>query len=367
MKFEASRPDATATSQGTTSARVCSKTGVRPWTSVKQPEAEAACVSIGARLCTEQEWHRACSVVNPITYPVAEPAGDGKIVLEAEAYFAQSRATDPDDQLVRSWVPDGTGAVSGTGTFSGISALRASPENDQSNDATELTESPRLDYQVNFTQTGNHRVWVRMFATGNINNTPRADNRIFVGINTSPTAPATPRTLTAIPQDPVAWTWVQSGNIGVPATGVRTVSIWMGTDGAKVDALMVVRSGTGSDATPTDMTPPGNTWAYQNTPNNSQPTVCNGDAFDTDPGTAGDQDDVIATGTRPQCNANWPGGQIFDLSGNVREWTAERQPGANPIRGGASNAIEDGLRCNLAFTLANDTFVFPNVGFRCCR
>ena len=58
---------------------------------------------------------------------------------------------------------------------------------------------------------------------------------------------------------------------------------------------------------------------------------------------------------------------MFDLSGNVKEWALARVPGANPLRGGASNNETTGATCNLAFTLASDTFFFPNVGFRCCK
>ena len=60
-------------------------------------------------------------------------------------------------------------------------------------------------------------------------------------------------------------------------------------------------------------------------------------------------------------------GDAFDMSGNVKEWAAERSPGQNPLRGGSANNEVDGLACGLDFTLANDAFFFPNVGSRCCR
>jgi hypothetical protein len=354
MKYEASRPDARAGTQGTLTTRPCARAGVQPWANIKHAEAQTACASVGARLCSEQEWHRACSVVSPVTYPVVQPGGDGKIFLEAEAFFSTASAVDSDDGRTRAWVPDSVSA------FSGISALRASPDAGQSNPSTELGESPRVDYQINFTQTGNHRIWVRMLSGSG------SDDEVHVGINTSLTSPSAQASLEAASTD--TWVWVRSISINVPTTGVRFVSIWMQDDGSKIDALMVVRSNVGSDSTPTDTTPPGGRWSYQSNPSTSQPTVCNGDPFDTDSGQAGDQDDILNTGARPQCNANWGGSnQIFDMSGNLREWTAERLPSINPIRGGASNVPEDGLRCRLAFTLADDDFFFPNVGFRCCR
>ncbi len=60
MQYEASRPDATAASQGVSTARACSQATVLPWTSLTRPQAEAACTAAGARLCTETEWERAC-------------------------------------------------------------------------------------------------------------------------------------------------------------------------------------------------------------------------------------------------------------------------------------------------------------------
>src|SRR5262249_32516674 len=152
------RPDARAATSGTVQTHVCSRTGVLPWTNVKQPEAEAACTSIGARLCTEEEWHRACSVVTAVDYPVQQAnMGDAPMFIEAEKYFSKAPGTSAG--VVRAWVPDFTAG------FSGPSAMRASPNTGGSVTAGNApTQSPRLDFQINFTQTGTHRVWVRMFA-----------------------------------------------------------------------------------------------------------------------------------------------------------------------------------------------------------
>jgi hypothetical protein len=356
MKYEASRPDARAATTGTLATHACSRSGVQPWINVKQPDAEAACTSIGARLCTEEEWHRACSVVTAVEYPVPQGAtGDAPIFIEAEKYFSKSTGTS--GGTVRAWVPDFTAG------FSGPSALRASPNTGANVSAGNApSQSPRLDFQINFAQTGNHRIWVKLYATQDADGN-NVNHVVHLGVNNAIAGATVATTITANTSN--AWFWQRSANVNVATVGTKFVSLWMGHDGVKVDAIYITRSG--STAPPTDTSAAGNTWAYQNNPNATAPTTCNGDAFDTGPA-AGDQDDIIATGARPQCNANWGGtNQIFDLSGNVREWTAERFPGANPIRGGASNAIEDGLRCNLAFTLADDTFFFPNVGFRCCR
>jgi hypothetical protein len=71
MQYEASRPDASATSAGTLSTLTCSRSGVLPWTSVTQAQAQAACCALnpggtcpgggtGWRLCAAADWEVGC-------------------------------------------------------------------------------------------------------------------------------------------------------------------------------------------------------------------------------------------------------------------------------------------------------------------
>jgi formylglycine-generating enzyme required for sulfatase activity len=137
-------------------------------------------------------------------------------------------------------------------------------------------------------------------------------------------------------------------------------------DGVRIDAI-AIRDGT-TVAPPLPTASHGNSWAYATNPNIYQSTTCNGHDYDAA------QDATLTTGSLASCYADdstLPSGtaadHAFDMSGNVKEWTLSHQAGQNPIRGGASNSDDIGTSCGLNFTLANDTFFFPNVGFRCCK
>jgi len=111
-------------------------------------------------------------------------------------------------------------------------------------------------------------------------------------------------------------------------------------------------------------------WSYNTSCSSSQPTRCNGAEYDCDGGTAGVQDCLQRTGsgTFSGCRTNWGGaGSVYDLSGNVKEWTnTEVIAGVHELRGGSYNNIESGRTCDFDFTVAADDFAFPNTGFRCC-
>ena len=107
-------------------------------------------------------------------------------------------------------------------------------------------------------------------------------------------------------------------------------------------------------------------WSYASTCTTYATNTCNGNDYDTNPATVADDDAILPTGSMPMCTETWMTRPVYDLSGNVKEWTTARSLGINPIRGGASNNTSTGISCDFNFTLANDAFQFPNVGFRCC-
>jgi hypothetical protein len=68
-RYEASRPDANGATAGTSNVRPCSNPNVLPWSNVSWTDANAACMAVGKRLCTETEWQRACQGAAGRTYP----------------------------------------------------------------------------------------------------------------------------------------------------------------------------------------------------------------------------------------------------------------------------------------------------------
>lgn len=67
--YEASRPDADASTAGNASHRACSKIDALPWVGVTYTQAVAACAAAGKRLCTEAEWQGVCEGAGQTSYP----------------------------------------------------------------------------------------------------------------------------------------------------------------------------------------------------------------------------------------------------------------------------------------------------------
>ena len=202
-----------------------------------------------------------------------------------------------------------------------------------------------------------YKVWVKVFANN------AANDAIFVGVNA-----ATPVATTTFPAANYnTWQWVDALLPG-SQSGTQTIRVYMADDGVKIDKIYVFNGTTtaGAITTADSLASKGGKWAYATSPTTYQGTTCNGDDLDTNTATTPDDDDILTTGALTSCKAT-TGGGIFDLSGNVKEWTLRHVQGENPIRGGASNNTGEGISCPLNFTLADDNFFFPNIGFRCCR
>jgi hypothetical protein len=110
-EYEASRPDATGTSQGGNATRACSNAGVLPWADVTETEAAAACAAIKnsagqpMRLCTAAEWQSAC-----------EHTASGtawSFSSTQNSYLAQV-CNDDNSGVGKAWATGTTGAGSAT-------------------------------------------------------------------------------------------------------------------------------------------------------------------------------------------------------------------------------------------------------------
>ncbi|MDQ3337350.1 MAG: MopE-related protein [Myxococcota bacterium] len=418
MKYEASRPDATTTAIGSLATHACSRPNTQPWTSITYPQAVAVCNGMGARLCTETEWQSTClpDVVYPV--PAATLTTNVTDFVFIEAENPQTNAT----------IGGRTWARTSPASFNGITAMQVADAGfSQTTAANALTQSARLSYQVTLAGATTYRVWIRMrspaaasrsvwvgltagASAGAANGTlvtTTADNQwqwVLSPALTSGTAGthtfsiylredgvmidtiAFSRQATNTPTFDNAWAYETNPRTAQP-------QVCNGDEVDTAPAVAIAASPTGATASGTtatfNTTTPhrlsvgssvtvagvgvgayNGTWTVVTTPTTSRftATIGTSNPAASGGGTAnGDQDDILATGWSAACHAEHPTGDAFDLSGNVKEWTNARAFGQNPLRGGSSNNAVNGLTCKLNFTLADNNFFFPNVGFRCCR
>lgn len=88
-----------------------------------------------------------------------------------------------------------------------------------------------------------------------------------------------------------------------------------------------------------------------------------GDAFDPEFCGKGIED-AYTSGARELCRSEF---NVFDLSGNLREWTAtETKPGRAAVKGGRNGSPDKGTRCAYSEE-ESSTYSDKSLTFRCCR
>ena len=150
---------------------------------------------------------------------------DGIVSIEAENFDANVSQGGHD------WVevfPSG---------YSGTAAMQAQPNIETNNNSGYESNSPRLDFVVNFVHTGTHYVWLRGIGASGM------DDSVHVGLDG--TGLASSDRITGFSTN---WTWSQDtmdvvvATVDVATSGVHTVNVWMREDGFVIDKIVLTTS-----------------------------------------------------------------------------------------------------------------------------
>jgi len=162
---------------------------------------------------------------------------DGAVVIEAENYDGKLAQGGKD------WVFSSSPA--GIGTFSGPGYMQALPESGAAiNEPAHLTQSPRLDYCINFPVGGICYVWLRG------NDIVGGANSLHAGIdNTDSPDPNDNRIGNsggATGWGDAVWKWTRDADLNtrvafvtVPSAGLHSFSVWMREDSVIVDKILL--------------------------------------------------------------------------------------------------------------------------------
>jgi len=165
------------------------------------------------------------------TWAFQQDAGQqGIVAIEAEHYHANISQGGHD------WV-----AAFNSG-YSGDGAIEATPNSGATVNTGYVTNSPRLDFQVEFVKTGTHYLWARGMGPNS------SDDSCHAGLDGAETTSSD-----RISGFGSSWGWQRStmdgsvATFNITSTGVHTVNVWMREDGFVLDKLVIT---TDSDYTP---------------------------------------------------------------------------------------------------------------------
>ena len=165
--------------------------------------------------------------------------GGGLVTIEAEQFHHK---TSPDG--IHQWV------LVNDPSASGGQSMQATPDDGTTHNTGYDFNSPRLDYQINFTQTGTHYVWILGKASGsNLNH----GDSIHAGLDGQKI-----NTSDRISGFTGEYGWSNDSmdlirvTIEVTTTGIHTFNLWMREDGFIVDQIILT---TDSNYDPTQPEP----------------------------------------------------------------------------------------------------------------
>ena len=259
----------------------------------------------GTRVAKSFEGSTSGAPLLHIEYSTAyQQDSNGLVQIEAENYQENVSQNSQSWQLVSDSAAQGN------------EAMQALPDNGINNASGYTTNSPRLDYRVNFTRSGTHYVWVR----GKPKSGPTSSsNSVHVGFNGDAVSSA----------DDIdgsfdtAYTWSNDtmdgpvATVSVPSAGVHTVNVWMREDGYTLDALELSSSSSyapnGVADSPQTCTPEDADW-YIDAANgsNSNSGMSENNAFKT---------------LRRAAREVGAGDLVYVLPGVYKEYSALAKPG----------------------------------------
>jgi hypothetical protein len=115
--------------------------------------------------------------------------------------------------------------------FSGDGAMQALPEVGAIYTQDYVTQSPRLDYRVNFNSAGTYYVWLRAFGPS------ESANSVHIGLDGQKVSTA--ENIYIPVTDDYAWTYGLGHSIEITAPGEHILNIWMRESGTVIDKLVL--------------------------------------------------------------------------------------------------------------------------------
>jgi|GEM_PF-1618221 len=173
---------------------------------------------------------------------ITEPS-DGITVIEAEHFTSNSSAPDGHRWVFAKAFADDN--------ISGEGYMKTNIKNGAPFLGKTLDHKARLDYQVNFTKTGQHWIWVRGCGEYRFNHT------LYVGLDMNS------GDWSKIEMGWEGMSWKRSGRFDVDAPGIKTINIWLNHDALAVDKIIITNDekyipsaeSNSSDGSPTGLGP----------------------------------------------------------------------------------------------------------------